>query len=177
MRQSLDSAKEEAAAKLKELEDLHRQLEAANSDALAAKEAAAGLNIDLANALDRLASQTAIAASAKEAAEARETALKEELKGLKSRHAEQVGLCSCLHVCDFREYEQAGQLQHPLQKLQRGSCQREDSLPDSLSLFLRHTEAVFAACCRCTFSNKRSSSWISICPMLLAAMPVRERQK
>ena len=90
VRQSLETAKEEAAAKSKEIEELHRQLEASTSQALVERQATAALDIDLANALDRLATQTSMAVSVTETADMREAALTEEIANLKQEHAKEV---------------------------------------------------------------------------------------
>ena len=76
----LDQAYKNASLQAKRLEETMRGLEAANSEALAAKQSAASLQMDLASALDKQQSAAALASSRLEAAVQRQQALEEELR-------------------------------------------------------------------------------------------------
>lgn len=90
LKRSVEAKVETLASQSKEIESLQNEVEEARSEALRASEAAAGLQLDLANARDQLASQVAIAASAAEDAEAEKRAMTENRLLLERHFAEEV---------------------------------------------------------------------------------------
>lgn len=90
LKKQLAASTEEAAVHKALAESVQKQLESANSKTLAARQAAAGLDMDLAAAHDRLACETALAASALVAAESRHRSLQDQLDDINKRHSKQV---------------------------------------------------------------------------------------
>lgn len=78
----LDQAYKNASAQAKRLDEAVKGLEAANSEALTAKQQTASLQMDLASAADKQHSAADLANSRLEAAIQRQHALEEELKWL-----------------------------------------------------------------------------------------------
>lgn len=90
LKRTSDATAEVLASKSREIEKLQREAEEAKSEALAATEASAGLQLDLLNVHDRLASEVAMAASAADDAEAIRRSLADDLLLLKFQHSEEV---------------------------------------------------------------------------------------
>ena len=93
MKSLLDLAYKNASLQAKKLEETVRGLESANSSALAAKQKAASLQMDLASAQDRHQSADALSKSRLEAAVQRQQALEEELRWREENDIEASSLC------------------------------------------------------------------------------------
>lgn len=88
MKGLLDQAHRNTGMQTKKLEDTFKRVERANSEALAAKQKVASLQMDLANALDRHQSAAALAEAQLEMANQRQQALEEELRWKESKYME-----------------------------------------------------------------------------------------
>ena len=84
----LDQANRSALMQAKRLEETFKKVETANSEALAAKQQVASLQMDLANTVDKHQSAAALSSAMLEVAEQRQQALEEELRWKDSNYME-----------------------------------------------------------------------------------------
>ena len=80
----------EAASRARELDEALRQMEASTSETLTAKQAAASLEMELASAKDRHASEADLAASSLAAALASQNSLQQQLSELQQTSSQKV---------------------------------------------------------------------------------------